>query len=178
MAKCFEFKLFNGTCRIPGYRNPTLLADRDLFGNIPECRNSTDYSRMVTRMGLGDLTYVTDRHQINRECQKICLPCTRVRHTWGSDEAYIGGSEYKKSISVPLGSSSFMSAVPWYSFNSSVPFEISLRATQREVKVIKQEFAYGSNEFLSELGGSWGLFLGMSLVTVFLFIEEAFLAML
>ncbi len=33
-------------------------------------------------------------------------------------------------------------------------------------KVIKQEQAYGIYELLSELGGSWGLFLGASLGTI------------
>jgi hypothetical protein len=42
----------------------------------------------------------------------------------------------------------------------------SLSAVSQHVKVIEQQKAYDFHQFLGELGGSWGLFLGLSLVNL------------
>ena len=55
---------------------------------------------------------------------------------------------------------------------------LTVLAAATEMKVIQQEFSYGSSQLFSDLGGSWGLFLGYSIVNVFFFLERAFLALL
>ncbi len=44
--------------------------------------------------------------------------------------------------------------------------KLAISMKSKYAKVIKQERSYGVYELLSELGGSWGLFLGASLGTV------------
>ena len=54
---------------------------------------------------------------------------------------------------------------------------LTISATlSEEMKVIKQEVAYGSSQLFSDLGGSWGLFLGFSIVNLFMALEKALLA--
>ena len=40
------------------------------------------------------------------------------------------------------------------------------------VRTTTQYFSYDLNQLLAELGGSWGLFLGASLVTIFEFVDK------
>ena len=40
------------------------------------------------------------------------------------------------------------------------------------VTTMTQFFSYDINQFIAELGGSWGLFLGASLITIFELLEK------
>jgi hypothetical protein len=46
------------------------------------------------------------------------------------------------------------------------------------VEVIEDQYSYGFTQFVGELGGTWGLFLGVSIISVLELIEHLFKAVL
>ena len=56
-------------------------------------------------------------------------------------------------------------------------FYITLDAAKGTLKVIEQAYAYDSHQLIGELGGTWGLFLGLSLLDILRMFERLLLAM-
>ena len=98
------------------------------------------------------------------------LPCSTMRYTWELEQ------DLQEKFKISSLASDFNA---WFRGNDTdlLSTKITIGNRASEVKVIEQMYAYGSDQFFSDLGGSWGLFLGFSIVTILEYLEKCIAAM-
>ncbi len=158
---CTEDMAFTDTCRIPGYRNYSISSE---FAQVQVCKTEADY---VKCPALGRSTSYPEKSRAltraTEACTKTCAarPCTQIA--------------YKATR--------MLSAVDIYDreltnftniWMDTVSKRTSLRLTMAtsKIRVFTQTYAYGIWQLVGEVGGTWGLFLGLSAITVLNSLEK------
>ena len=133
--------------------------NKSLFYELPTCKTAEDYDSLVDP--LYDLKFERNYHVIPRKAKKQCPDlCTRLWYQVKVESIQDSGDEYNSE------------AADVYQLQEwKWQWKIVL-ATSTVTKVT-QFFSYNINELISDLGGSWGLFLGFSLMTVFEILDTA-----
>jgi hypothetical protein len=105
---------------------------------------------------------VIDREPTIKLCENACLrPCTTVQYN-------------TKAVVTTDGSTKLPNGLPkgYGEWPSSMWTTVKIEVLDRFVRTTTQQYAYGVKELVGELGGSWGLFLGLSFVSVLQMIEQ------
>ncbi len=129
----------------------------------PKCRTPDDYSLWFNHSWLDPTT-----RDIFKACDGSCLrSCTRMQYEWTdmSGRSTSGDPDARNLTDI---------------WEEAMPrsFYITLDTSKPTFKVIEQQFAYDSHQLLGELGGTWGLFLGLSLLDILRLFERIILALL
>ena len=161
---CFEARFMKPVCRIPGYRNRTVFPGFTANGQEPEvCRTGPHYRALKDR-----LDWSRAGQSIYDDCTALCpKPCVRLQ--------YEGKDVTNAEAAAASVMTNFTNA--WNDFrrrDSVLKFVVK----SPYVKVIEQQYAFGMHQLIGELGGTWGLFLGLSILSVLNFLEEIFLVLL
>jgi hypothetical protein len=164
---CFESRFLKHVCRIPGYRNRTVSPEFSSNGQEPEvCRTAAHYRALKSSL---DWSRAAARAQgAYDECAALCpRPCVRLQ--------YEGKDVTNAEDAAASVTTNFTNV--WTDFRRR---ETVLRFVVKSpyVKVVEQQYAFGLHQLIGELGGTWGLFLGLSILSVLNVIEELSLVIL
>ena len=163
-AKVFDSFL---PCRLAVYRgNESHVAatafpeyNKAYFDQPPLCRTAEDFQNLTEYFLLARFT---DQQTVMERTAKQQCPdyCTKI---WFKVEL--------KTSSTESNSQSTMNASELLSSESLITSWAIVLVTST-VTTMTQFFSYDINQFIAELGGSWGLFLGASLITIFELLEK------
>lgn len=159
---CIESQAYNYRCRLPGVRSDTAYPPR----SPPKpCESVEDYlaqwdvllASEKPTLTRGNLTrIVPDTYQrwnqsqaAFKRCQSECWnPCSTIDYQYVVSEQVI-----QKAFAVTNPTERLIA-------------EFRLMFASPVVKVTQQQPAYDVHQLIGELGGSWGLFLGLSLANI------------
>jgi hypothetical protein len=153
-------------CRIPGYRNKTTSPSFTPNGQEPEvCQTGAQY-RALWRGP--QLDWYKAGKQTYDECAALCpQPCVRLEYE-GKDVTNAEAAAENVMTNLTDVLNDFKRRESVIRFLVRTPY----------VKVIEQQYAFGFHQLVGELGGTWGLFLGLSILSVLNFVEELSLMLL
>jgi hypothetical protein len=100
------------------------------------------------------------------DCRRQCKrPCTQLQYTW---------IETESRMSQPTGPCLYDARLANRSEGSTCSrttvFDVVPKQTH--VKIIEEQLGYDLNQLISELGGTWGLLLGVSFITLLELVEK------
>jgi hypothetical protein len=153
-------------CRIPGYRNRTVTSPEFTFNGQDEpevCQTGAHYRALRT-----SLDWSRTAQRTYEQCTALCpRPCVRLQ--------YEGKDVTNAEDAAASVTTNFTNV--WTDFRRR---ETVLRFVVKSpyVKVVEQQYAFGLHQLIGELGGTWGLFLGLSILSVLNVIEELSLVIL
>ena len=131
-----------------------------MFVQPPTCTTYEDYKNLakfrIMRSGA---------NEINAEAKQQCPNfCTRlVYKVEVKEDRQPSGQLHSSSLTDSATSDMLYFEDLWWSW------DIVLMSST--VTTISQFFSYDQNQFIAELGGTWGLFLGLSLTSIFEIVE-------
>jgi hypothetical protein len=143
--------------RVPTY-------NESLFSLPPTCKTPEDYRDL--RGALYDVQFSGKRTVVAREAKRQCPDfCTRI---WYKVDV---SSELRPFFyEAPLLDNQAPAAILGH---KELEWNWKIALVSRSVTTMTQYFSYDLSQLIAELGGSWGLFLGASFLTIFDVIDRA-----
>jgi hypothetical protein len=147
---------------MPGYRNEELLSD---LPNLPACKSNADYGNASQE--LTSTAYLLWRSNEARNTLDSCYSrCGTPCETWTYQLQ-------QKVIANPEGVNVIVRNYTDQLLNN---FEYStwvlINTLKSEIKVYEEQLAFGWNQLVGEIGGTWGLYLGLSFGSIFYFFDR------
>jgi hypothetical protein len=151
-------------CRLPVYRNLSAYTavkkmrsfNSAYFDQPPVCTSAEDYAALrdaASELLSGNALAVKIEDVAKEQCPQLC---TKLGYTVQFGVPAVNEKPQKEAF--------------YFDFAHSCSWEVIM--TTDTVKVTTQFYAYDVGNLIGELGGSWGLFLGFSLITLFDLVEQ------
>jgi hypothetical protein len=146
---------------MPGYRNKDVLPD---LPNLPACESNADFkngSIELTKTGKFLKTSKEARNKLD-SCYSRCdveVLCESWTYQIMQEKSAVNMFH---NFSVLFNKSDYQPG-----FLST----IVINTLKSKIKVYEEQLAFGWNQLVGEIGGTWGLYLGLSFVSIFYFAD-------
>jgi hypothetical protein len=151
------------TCRIPGYRNYSLTTHK--FAPVKVCKTPLDYHLSAAWSRENSEEETTSTSRAVATCTRLCSsqPCTQITYT--TRMVLSAFDIYDRQLT------NFTNVWEDAGMKKTI---LKLTLSKGQTRMVTLTNAYGIWQLVGEVGGTWGLFLGLSAITVLDGFEKMF----
>jgi hypothetical protein len=144
---------------MPGYRNKDVRPD---LPYVPACKTNEEFHKgsEAVRTAITAL-FRDDNDNINmsklESCYSQCgIPC----ETW-TYQLYVDSNKKHDAKFTDLWRTEYV-----------MRSALRINMVQSKIKVLEEQLTYGLNQMIGEIGGTWGFYLGFSIINMFYFFGQ------